>query len=113
MRTCERDIQCKHAMLAERPPTLYGILDDPYPQPTLLECILCCLGTHPFTPLTTPDNTGERPFVCTYPNCGKSFTRSGHMLVHVRSVHERRSSQGPEHGGRPVKVGSLSFPSPF
>jgi general transcription factor IIIA len=30
----------------------------------------------------------EKPFPCTYPDCGKRFTRNSNLTAHTRSVHE-------------------------
>jgi hypothetical protein len=35
-------------------------------------------------------HTGERPHVCDYPGCGKSFSRSDNYAAHYRT-HTRRA----------------------
>ncbi|EIW71961.1 hypothetical protein TREMEDRAFT_58104 [Tremella mesenterica DSM 1558] len=35
----------------------------------------------------TRAHTGERPYTCSHPGCGKSFTRSDAMQKHLKSLH--------------------------
>lgn len=37
-------------------------------------------------------HSGERPFECSFPNCGKKYTRRFHLTRHVRTSHTARTA---------------------
>ena len=55
-------------------------------------------------------HTGEKPFSCTFPNCGKMFARSENLKIHTRT-HTGRLSFSCEHTQTNTVVSSVDEPS--